>query len=131
MTYDSDGLSSEALTELQKATQVRPDDLRNHQAPGGFYNNRSQYKEALVEFQKVAEMAPNRADASYRLGASLFQLGKQAEAESRLRYSIHLEDRANAEQLLALVLMDTKRYREATRHLSTAIHLRTRHRICG
>jgi tetratricopeptide (TPR) repeat protein len=88
MTYESSGLLSEALTALKKATQVRPDDFRNHRELGTFHLERSRYSDAQAEYQKMVNLAPNLSASHYALGLAFFNLRKYTEAESEFRAAI-------------------------------------------
>jgi serine/threonine protein kinase len=121
MTYDSGGLSSEALVAFQKAILVRPDDFNNRWALGAYYLERSQYEEAVREFQKMVSLKPNLEDSHRLLGNAFSDLRRFSEAEAELRKAISMRDSSQAEQLLANVLLDTHRPQEATAHYLSAI----------
>ena len=123
MTYESSGLLSQALTALQRATQVRPDDFRNHRELGNFYLERSQNLEAQAEYQKMAALAPNLSASHYALGLAFFNQRKYNEAESEFRAAIRIEDRSDAEQALATILSDEGKNREAAEEYLKAIRL--------
>jgi serine/threonine-protein kinase len=121
LTYQSAGLLSDALIAFQKAIQVRPDDFYNRWALGDFYIERSQYQESLTEFQKMVSLKPNLEDSHGLLGLALFELRRFPEAENELGKAISIRDASQAEQVLATVLWDTERYREAKAHYLRAI----------
>ncbi len=120
---DHSGQDSEALAALRMATQVRPDDYRNHWQLASFYNNRSQYVEALAEFQKLVTLKPKRADTHRLLGAAFYQLGRWPEAEEELRLSLRIQATSEAEHILANVLACEQKYDEAVGHYTRAISL--------
>jgi eukaryotic-like serine/threonine-protein kinase len=123
MTYESSGLLSQALTALQRATQVRPDDFRNHRELGNFYLERSRNSEAQAEYQKMVNLAPNLSASHYALGLAFFNQRKYTEAENEFRAAIRIEDRSDAEQALATILSDEGKNREAAEEYLKAIRI--------
>jgi tetratricopeptide (TPR) repeat protein len=72
------------------------------------------YDEAERAFEKLAELAPNMAEAHARLGLIYYQQGKFEQAERELRQAIKLKPALpNTGLLLAMALSELGRYKEA------------------
>jgi protein O-GlcNAc transferase len=78
--------------------------------------------EALVEFQKAAELDPSQPDIHYTLGVTLWQKGDFAEAEKELRAATEAKpDYAEAYYTLGTVLRQEGKPDEAAAALRKAI----------
>jgi tetratricopeptide (TPR) repeat protein len=74
------GLHQEALKALDKAVQLRPDDVELWINHGNALAKLERHADALVSYQRVLERDPAHADAAFGCGYVLLQLGRSEEA---------------------------------------------------
>ncbi len=70
------------LDDAQKILQSEPSNLPLNQAVGEIYLAKNSYNEAIAAFQKVLQLDPNNADASYYVALSYQKLGDAQKQKS-------------------------------------------------
>lgn len=89
--YDIEGIDSKALEYFHKAIALDPTYFRPYQFLGGFYNVRTRYAEAEVQYRKEVEYAVNDMDGLSDLGSVLTEQGKYIEAEETFRKALSIK----------------------------------------
>src|SRR5262249_25682570 len=107
----------------QKAIEVEPSYWRNYQDLGTFYYYRDEFEEAIQQYKKLVEVAPDLAASHYALAAPYVNLGRYAEADYELNTALGFQELPNAREGLGVSLMFQGRDREAVRHLKRAIEI--------
>jgi tetratricopeptide (TPR) repeat protein len=74
------GKTEEAISALQKATQLNSQNFEAHWALGRALMLSEKFAEAAEALAKAVAIAPERAEAHYQLGLAFRRLGKTAEA---------------------------------------------------
>jgi tetratricopeptide (TPR) repeat protein len=120
VAHEVDSHPDEALTELQRAIELEPNDVRAHQALGALYFHQSKFEEGTEYFKKAVNLAPDEPNLRLILGTGYINLGRFAEAERELRYSIGLQETIGAVTDLGMTLMYERKYREAIPFLERA-----------
>ena len=62
-----EGKLDEAVTELQKALELRPDSADIHMHLGDLFLARGQTADAIVHYKKAVELSPNNEEARRKL----------------------------------------------------------------
>ena len=78
---------------------------------------------AITNYKKVVQLAPDLAEAHYLLATPYLNLGRNNEAETELKTAISLRETVNAVQALGLVHMNQSREREAIPYLQHALEI--------
>jgi tetratricopeptide (TPR) repeat protein len=81
---------AKAVSILEDATKVAPDDARLHNDLSAALYMRGENERAVVEARKALEMSPTMSQAHFNLGASLMQEGKYDEAIRELDETLNL-----------------------------------------
>jgi len=111
-----------AVSELQKALKINPDDARARSKLGVALARTGRFDEAVSECRKAAELDPAYADAHMNLGIALAQKGKPNEAIPQFEKSLQLSpDNTEAHANLAAALMSEGRIDEAIAHCRKAL----------
>jgi tetratricopeptide (TPR) repeat protein len=110
----------EALTELQRAIELDPNSVRTYQALGAFYFRQSKFEEGIEYHKKALDLAPDEPVLRLNLITSYINLGRFADAESELRYSVGLQETIRTLTDLGMTLMYEGKDREAIRFLDRA-----------
>ncbi|MFZ1034889.1 MAG: tetratricopeptide repeat protein [Candidatus Acidiferrales bacterium] len=76
-----------AEKEYQRAIALRPDLPGLRLELGRVFAAESEWEKAAEQFRAEAKLQPGNAEAAYRLGDALLQLGKMKEAEAELQRS--------------------------------------------
>ena len=76
-----------AEKEYQQAITLRPDLPGLRLELGRVYAAESEWEKAAEQFRAEAKLQPGNAEAAYRLGDALLQLGKMKDAEAELQRS--------------------------------------------
>src|SRR5260370_17089766 len=113
MALEKNNQLDEALGAYRRAIEVEPQDYRNHQQLGNFYNKLANYTEAAKHFRKAVELVPDDPDPHFALGTVCINLGQFAEAENELLIALRLKETPTALNNLAGLLMIQGRDREA------------------
>src|SRR5262249_29969573 len=106
-----------------KAIEVQPDYFKNYMVLGAFYFVNGDYDEAVNQYKKTVELAPNLAEAHYRLATPYLNTGRYAEADRELKIAISLEELAVAVEGLGVSLMYQDRNREAIPYFQRALEI--------
>jgi tetratricopeptide (TPR) repeat protein len=77
----------DAEKEYQQAIALRPDLPGLRLELGRVYAAQSEWEKAADQFRAEAKLQPGNAEAAYRLGDALLQLGKMKEAQTELQRS--------------------------------------------
>ena len=111
--YENSNQPARALDAYHKAIEVDPKYWRNYQDLGTFYFYRDAYDEAIQQYKKLVEVAPDLAASHYALAAPYLNLGRYADAEYELNTALGLQEFPNAREGLGLSLVYQGRDREA------------------
>jgi len=144
IALEQQGLHNEAFKALDRAMQLRPDDIGLWIHHGNTLVKLERQAEGLVSYQHVLKLDPANADAAYGCGCILLKLGRPEEA---LHY-FNLSDQLRPNQAVVLeqrglVLFNLKRYEaalsdylrahtldpinpESCNNIGTALHLLSR-----
>ncbi len=96
----------DALRELQRATQLSPDDAEAHGNLGKVLQDRGELSRAVASYRRTLEIEPGLAMAHSNLGNALRDLGQLQDAEDSLRRALDIEpDYAEAHSDLGNVLL--------------------------
>lgn len=107
-------LCSMLVVSETRATQSNATQTQRYLQEGEKALAEGRYDEAARAFEKLAELAPNMAEAHARLGLIYYQQGKFEQAAQSLRQAISLKPALpNTGLLLAMALSELGRYKEA------------------
>src|SRR5207247_1729899 len=121
--YENSNQPARAVDAYHKAIEVDPKYWRNYQDLGTFYFYRDAYDEAIQQYKKLVEVAPDLAASHYALAAPYLNLGRYADAEYELNTALGLQEFPNAREGLGLSLVYQGRDREAVPHFKRAIEI--------
>ena len=106
---------------LEKAVAIDPEVATWHNGLGLRYSALKNYDAATREFEKAMELRRNYQQAAENLSTVLFEQGRYAEAEPAARAALQMDPSAASSQyLLGCVLVEERRYPEATDLLQKA-----------
>jgi Flp pilus assembly protein TadD len=113
--------AGKAANELENAVRIDPDFAEAHHALGVIYT-RQRRPEAVAEFRRTIELAPEESLPYSNLAWVLFAMGQRAEAETNVRRAIELSpENATAHLLMGCLLVQTPQaLLEGIRHLEYA-----------
>jgi Flp pilus assembly protein TadD len=113
--------AGKAANELENAVRIDPDFAEAHHALGVVYT-RQRRPEAVAEFRRTIELAPEESLPYSNLAWVLFAMGHRAEAETNARRAIELSpENATAHFLMGCLLVETPQALvEGIRHLEYA-----------
>jgi adenylate cyclase len=113
-----------ALKLAQKAISLDDSDPCGYETLSFIYFIKRQHDRAIAEAARAIALAPNGADAKYRLGQALIYASRPEEAIASLEKAIRINPIAPATYFLNLgrAYRDTGRYEEAIREFRKAIN---------
>lgn len=119
------GKPQEALTELDKVLEKRPNDPRHHVSRGQINRWLGDYEAAVADYTRAIEMGEKRGQAIgwyyYHRGTPLWILGRREEAAADFQQSYRLLARTSfGNARLVLVLHELGRHQEAHDALADA-----------
>ena len=105
----------EALTELNEAKRLSPQNATIHNEIGNLLNNfLGRTADALVAYQEARRLDPDQAPIQYNVGLALMLLGKSADAVEPLQEALRLDPQyRNARYVLSDVYGRLGRYEDA------------------
>jgi tetratricopeptide (TPR) repeat protein len=105
----------EALTELNEAKRLSPQDATIHNELGNLLNNYlGRTADALVAYQEARRLDPDEPSIQYNVGLALMLLGKSAESIAPLQEALRLDPQyRNARYVLSDAYGKLGRYEEA------------------
>jgi tetratricopeptide (TPR) repeat protein len=114
IALEQQGLLGESVKALERALQLRPDDIALRIHHGNGLARLERFAESLISFQHVLKHNPVHVDAVFGCGCVLLRLGRLDEALSyiNLRDQLYPNQAVVLEQR-GLVLFEMKRYEEA------------------
>jgi tetratricopeptide (TPR) repeat protein len=113
-TLQRQGRFEEALKVLDKAVQLKPEDVELWINLGNVLADLERPADALLAFQHVLKLDPLHWDAAYRSGFLLHRLGRPAEALSCFDLSDRLKpNQAVILEMRAIALYELRRFEEA------------------
>jgi len=113
-----------AITELDAAIGLAPNDASLHYNLGLAYKLKDQLDKAIVELQNAIALQPDLADAHYTLGVLFWQRGEFEKATEQLQLTIQAQPHyAEAHYTLGTVLKQEGKLPEAAASLREAIRL--------
>ena len=98
-----------------------PAELQSARALGLAYLEENRLEEAVVEFQRLIEMAPSEPLGHGNLGLAYLRLGRLADAEEHVSRALELEADAEVSMILAEVLLADERPDDARATLTDAL----------
>ncbi|HXY39834.1 MAG TPA: tetratricopeptide repeat protein, partial [Vicinamibacteria bacterium] len=115
---------SQAISELERSLQARPDQFASHYDLGNFEFERGAPEAAVAHYRKALELRPDHASSLVNLSMAEARLGRLDEAEGSLRKAIAAEPHgAAAPYNLGLLLAERGRPAEAKVELQRAFEL--------
>jgi len=118
------GRKIEALSALQTALEIAPQDPRTHNNLGNILKNLGKFEEAELSFKQSIKLNPKSALAHNNLGTMLREIEKFDEAKSSFEQAIRLDpELAVAYNNLGLTFVDLLRYDDAQANYTQAIEL--------
>ncbi len=122
--YDK-GHVDEAITQFQKALEIRPNDVEAHNGLGSALLQKGQKDEAIAQFQKALELQPNNAMPHYNLGLALRRKGQVDEAIIQFKRAVELQTKyPDAHNNLGVVLLQKGQVDEAITQFQKALELK-------
>jgi protein O-mannosyl-transferase len=121
----SKGRVNEAITQLQKALQIKPGDADAEVSLGYALIQEGNVDEAIILFQRALQSKPNYAQARNDLGDILAQKGRADEAISQFQQALQINpDYAAAHYNLANALVQKGNLAEAIVQYQWALQIR-------
>ena len=87
----SDERYDEALTEFQKAIDLKPDYARAYFGRGHVYRRTKRYANAIIALQQAIKFKPNYKEAHYGLALSYFESNDNNKAEAAANASLRID----------------------------------------
>jgi predicted O-linked N-acetylglucosamine transferase (SPINDLY family) len=104
----------DALSALQKAVELLPEDAEAHSNLGNTFQDLGQFANAVASYRRAVELKPDYAEAYSNLGNVLKDLGQLEAAAANYRHAIELKpDYAEAHSNLGNVLRDMGQFDRA------------------
>lgn len=123
LVYSHQGLYQEALTELQKARALAPDEAAIYAAEGEIYLKLKNMPRAKDAYQKANQLAPDEL-FNERYAIVLYHTGDRPQATHVLENLVQLNpNQADAQLMLGTLYQEAGRYDDALNHLKTAVSL--------
>jgi tetratricopeptide (TPR) repeat protein len=117
-----DGRIDEAITTVQSALKLDPDNAAAHATLGEALARQGRRSEAFEQFARALEIEPNNAAARIDLGAGLLQAGRFDEAIAQYRAALGIvPDSAKAKSGLGDAFLRTGRLDEAIAQYGNAL----------
>jgi tetratricopeptide (TPR) repeat protein len=85
------GRANEAIPQLRKSIELRPDLALTHQDLGIILASQGSLEEAVVEYRRAIQLSPQRAYSHYCLGAALERLKQPERAAQEYEESLRLQ----------------------------------------
>ena len=118
---------NEAITQFQKALEIKPDFAEAHNTLGDCLLQIGRVNEAITHFQKALEINPNFVEAHNNLGYSLSQIGRVNEAIVHFQRALEINpDFTEAHNNLGYCFLQIRRVDEAIVQYRRAIELQPR-----
>ncbi|MGB9030465.1 MAG: protein kinase [Acidobacteriaceae bacterium] len=121
----ADGRTQDAITAVQKAIDLAPNDSRWPVRLGIIYFTSGKLEEAATEWQKSVELDPQDSAAFYDLGLARMQLGQFDEARKDLEKVLTIQSDPDAYTALGSLFELQGNYSEAVKMDQTAIAIRS------
>lgn len=104
--YYNIGLKLDALSEINRALNVKKEDSSLHELKGKIYFETGFYKLALSEFKIAAHYDPNNPDHYYNAAACYYNLKMYNDALTYMDLALSKGEKANYHILKALILKE-------------------------
>jgi tetratricopeptide (TPR) repeat protein len=119
-----EGRKDEAISQYQKALQIKPDYAEVHNNLGILLLQKGSADEAIDHFQKALQARPDYADACNNLGLLLLQKGSADEAIDQFQKALQIRPGyADACNNLGDALLQKGKLDEAITHLQKALQI--------
>ena len=119
------GNNPDAITPLQKAAELLPNDIGVHNYLGNTLNDLGQLKQAELSYRRILKINPTHAEAYSNLGNNLSKQGRLNEAEASYNSSLQINPNyAEAHNNLGNTLWELSRLDEAESCFRRAIQLK-------
>ena len=103
-SYLNDKRYAEALTEFQKAIDIKPDYEKAHFGRGHVYRRTKRYADAINAFQQAIKFKPNYKEAYHGLGVTYFESGDNSKATAAANAALGINPHYQpARELLAAI----------------------------
>jgi tetratricopeptide (TPR) repeat protein len=121
------GQTDRAIDEFLAAIRLNPELRMAHSMLGDIYRNRGDYRDAMIHYQRLAELDPYVSSNHYNLGLTQQMLRLLEEAMESYHRSLALEpDDLNANMNLGTVYLALGRLDQAVNFLEKATRLNPR-----
>ncbi|MEO7029449.1 MAG: tetratricopeptide repeat protein [Acidobacteriaceae bacterium] len=121
--YQAQGRTADAMTALQKAIDLKPEDSRWQVRMGNFIFAQGDVKLAAASWQRAIELDPENVYAQFNLGLADMQLDKLDDARSQLQKAAAMQPDATHYTALGEVLQLQGKYSEAIEMDRKAVNL--------
>jgi tetratricopeptide (TPR) repeat protein len=118
--YADMNLPDEALRTWHVALKLLPNDFNSYLDLGQFYYRRSQYEQAIENWETVTRIAPDLARGFHNLGAALNDVGRYAEAEGAFTEALRLQEHADTLIGFGSILSYQGRHEESAKYYERA-----------
>lgn len=126
--YETMNLPEEAIEQLKILVEENPDDPRYHQKLADMHFKVGKGDEALAEYRKVIELAPDNADAHYNIGFILKHKVELDEAEEHLLFFVeHNPDSVIGNFTLATVQFENGKHEASAVSFQKTVELEPEH----
>ncbi len=118
------GKIDEAISQLEQALRLRPDDAVQHSNLGLALAQAGRVSEAIAHYEQALRIKPDYAKAHSNLGLALARVGKPQEAMEQFEQALRINPNlADAQCNLGVVLAQTGRAPEAIEHFEQALRI--------
>lgn len=106
--------SQEAVTALEKALQLDPNDSECWNTLGVAFEDLTQFDQALLCYARAAKLAPRFVATFYNLAALAYRFGQSEDAKLYCRHALSLEPKhVKCHLVLGAILRDEQQFAEA------------------
>jgi Flp pilus assembly protein TadD len=121
---DGEGKTVEAITEVQTALKISPQEPNLHFVLGHLYWEAERYDDAVPAFQAELAIVPNNAVAIAYLGDIAMKQGDNQKALTLLRKAVALQDNVRLAFMdIGSILVDQEQYKDALAAFRQAVKL--------
>jgi tetratricopeptide (TPR) repeat protein len=122
-TYDALGRIEEAEAAFARSISLEPGFWGTYLGYGNFLARHQRYDEAIIEFRKITEIAPEEFVGYASMGASYFESGQLELAAEYIEKSLEINENSRSYFNLGLIHQSLGNYPQASDGFSRAVEM--------